>query len=94
MGIAAYVIKKYYEYYPLQEKLGWAAANMDPMEKLYSRVGDKICFGCKEYQLCKPQTGSKGEDADLLYCRKCEIFYSGKQYEILSNSLQNKVINA
>ena len=90
MGIGAYVIRKYYEYfYNEASRIGDLERQpMNPMEQLYTHVGDKICFGCKEYQLCKPQTGIKEEEADLLYCKKCEIFYTGKQYIILSKNFQ------
>lgn len=92
MGIGTSIIKKYYEYF-------FFGANLDceenqqihSMEQLYTRVGDKICFGCKEYQLCKPQLGNKIKDADLLYCKKCEMFYTGEQYAILSKNFQQYI---
>ena len=89
MGIGASIIRKYYEYFYYNAILDYDERHsINRMEQMYTSVGDKICFGCKEYQLCKPKTGNKEENADLLYCRKCEIFYTGKQYTVLSKNFQ------
>ena len=89
MGIGASIIKKYYEYFYYGTNTNCEEKEpINPMEQLYTPVEGKICFGCKGYQLLKPNTGNKEENADLLYCRKCEIFYTGKQYTIQSQTFQ------
>ena len=86
MGIAAYVLRKYNEYF--YEELSISYLEKCPMEELYVRVGDKICFGCKEYQLYRPRIEKNDEPSNLLYCQKCEIFYTDKQYTILSTNFK------
>ena len=86
MGIGAYVMRKYNEYFYKGVEMPYL--ERPPMEELYTRVGDKICFGCKEYQLCKPQVDQSGKQANLLYCQKCEIFYTDKQYTVLSKNFK------
>ena len=89
MGIGFSIIKKYYEYFQYNIPLHIQETELiNPMEQLYQPVEGKICFGCREYQLVKPCTSNKKEAADLLYCQKCEIFYTGKQYAILSQNFQ------
>ena len=88
MGIGAYIIQKYYEFFtPSQEDAFWDIDPTAPIDKLYQRSGDKICFGCNEYQLCFPNEEGEEKNAGLLYCRKCDFFYTTKQYEILSQTL-------